>query len=134
MRPNTNKQQRQTKQKESILYILRNTRSHPTADIIYEELRKQIPNISKGTVYRNLKLLIESGLVSDINLNDTISKYEIKQQTHYHLRCEKCNKVSDIEIPVDKYLNKRVAQKTGLKISSHQLEFRGICINCQHKD
>jgi Fur family peroxide stress response transcriptional regulator len=124
---------RKTKQKEAILRILNNTRAHPTADWIYEEVKKEIPNISKGTVYRNLKVLLESRAVSELNLNGTLSRFEVKQASHYHFRCEQCGKVMDVEVPVDKKLDQKVAISTGLKIYSHQLEFRGVCLDCQHK-
>ena len=123
---------RETKQRETILRVLRNTRSHPTADCIYEEVRKEIPNISKGTVYRNLRILQESGQISELNLNGTVSRFEAKQESHYHFRCEQCGRVFDIDEPVDRELDRKVAKRTGLKISYHQLEFRGLCHDCQH--
>jgi Fur family peroxide stress response transcriptional regulator len=113
--------------------FLRGTYSHPTADQIYDEVRKKIPNISKGTVYRNLKVLQEMGLISELNLNDTASRFEAKQESHYHFRCEKCGLVLDIDEAVDRALDRRVASKTGLKIHNHQLEFRGLCHDCQRK-
>ena len=124
---------RETKQREAILRILRNTKSHPTADCIYEEVKKEIPNISKGTVYRNLKVLQEMGLASELNLNGTVSRFEAKQESHYHFRCERCGRVIDVNEPVDKELDRKVALRTGLKILHHQLEFRGLCLDCQHK-
>ena len=124
---------RETKQREAVLRILRNTRAHPNADLIYEEVRKEIPNISKGTVYRNLKVLQESGQIAELNLNGTVSRYEVKQESHYHFRCEQCGRVFDIDEPVDRELDRKVARRTGLKISYHQLEFRGLCKDCQRK-
>ena len=124
---------RETKQREAILRVLMNTKSHPTADLIYEEVKKEIPNISKGTVYRNLKVLQESRQVSELNLNDTISRFEVKQDSHYHFRCEKCGRVSDIDMPVDRELDRQVEKRTGLKVAYHQLEFRGLCKDCQKK-
>jgi Fe2+ or Zn2+ uptake regulation protein len=123
---------RETKQREAILRVLRNTRSHPTADWIYAEVKKEIPNISKGTVYRNLQVLQENGAVSELNLNGTVSRFEAKQESHYHFRCERCGRVSDMDQPVDRELDQKVAKRTRLKISYHQLEFRGICHDCQH--
>ena len=122
---------RETKQREAILRVLMNTKSHPTADLIYDEVKKEIPNISKGTVYRNLKVLQENGQVSELNLNGTISRFEVKQDSHYHFRCEKCGRVSDIDMPVNIELDQQVEKRTGLKISYHQLEFRGLCKDCQ---
>jgi Fe2+ or Zn2+ uptake regulation protein len=124
---------RETKQREAILSVLRSADSHPTADLIYDEVRKLIPNISKGTVYRNLKLLRDIGAISELNLNGTVSRYEGKLENHYHFRCEKCWRVFDLEEPVNKKIDGKVAKKTGFKVSYHQLEFRGLCKDCQNK-
>ena len=88
---------RETKQRKAILNVLRRTDSHPTADRIYDEVRKVIPNISKGTVYRNLKILREGGKISELNLNGTVSRYEGNNENHYHFRCEKCGRVFDLD-------------------------------------
>src|SRR4030067_429812 len=103
---------RDTKQRGAILRVLRNTRSHPTADQIYDEVRKDIPNISKGTVYRNLQVLEEDGGIPVLNINGTQSRYEVKRESHYHFRCEKCGRVIDLDEPVIAELNERVANKT----------------------
>jgi Fur family transcriptional regulator, peroxide stress response regulator len=122
---------RDTKQREAILKVLSNTRSHPTADQIYDEVRKDIPKISKGTVYRNLQVLAEHGVISILNINGTQGRYEIKQQSHYHFRCEKCGRIVDLDEAIDKALDERIATKTGFTISHHQTEFRGLCKDCQ---
>jgi Fe2+ or Zn2+ uptake regulation protein len=122
---------RTTKQRAAILKILRGTRSHPTADQIYDLARKQIPNISKGTVYRNLQVLREGGTISELNLNGTLSRYEAKQSRHYHFRCEQCGRVFDIDEPVNEEIDKRLAARTGFKVSSHYMEFQGLCKDCQ---
>jgi Fur family peroxide stress response transcriptional regulator len=124
---------RETKQREAILRVLRNTTAHPTADWIYEEVKKEIPNISKGTVYRNLQVLQEDGAVTELNLNGTLSRFEAKQESHYHFRCEQCGRVFDLDEPVNNELDERVAKRTGLKVLYHQLEFRGICHDCQQE-
>jgi Fur family peroxide stress response transcriptional regulator len=123
---------RETKQKEVILRVLRNTRAHPTAGQIYDEARKVIPHISKGTVYRNLQVLEEDGAVTGLRFDGTSSRYETKQKNHYHFRCERCGRVNDIDMPVDGNLDHEAERRTGLKISSHQLEFRGLCKDCQY--
>ncbi len=124
---------RETKQRKTILRILKNTKAHPTVDWIYDEVRKAIPNISKGTVYRNLQVLQEDGAVTELNLNGTLSRYEAKQDNHYHFRCERCGRVFDLDEPVNHELDKMVAKRTGLRVSYHQLEFRGLCQDCQQK-
>jgi len=124
---------RETKQREAILRVLRNTKAHPTADRIYEEVKKEIPNISKGTVYRNLQVLQEDGAVTELNLNGTLSRFEAKQASHYHFRCEQCGRVFDVDELMNNELDERVAKKTGFKVSHHQLEFRGLCKDCQQQ-
>jgi Fe2+ or Zn2+ uptake regulation protein len=110
---------------------LSNTISHPTADQIYDEVRKEIPNISKGTVYRNLQVLREDGFISELNLNGTLSRFEVKQESHYHFRCEKCGRVFDLDEPVDRELDEKISKQTGFRVSHHQTEFRGLCKDCQ---
>jgi Fur family transcriptional regulator, peroxide stress response regulator len=122
---------RETVQRKAILRFLNSTTSHPTADLIYENIKKQIPNISKGTVYRNLKVLEEREQISELNLKGTVSRYEGKKYSHYHFRCEKCGRVFDLEEPVDNNLDARIARKTGFKVTHHQLEFHGLCKDCQ---
>jgi Fur family transcriptional regulator, peroxide stress response regulator len=120
-----------TRQRKLILLILKGTRAHPTADWIYEEARKKIPRISKGTVYRNLTILIEKGEIKELNLSGTITRYEAKQPFHYHFRCEQCGKIEDVNIAVFEELNHQAGEATGYKVTYHQLEFRGFCENCQ---
>ena len=122
---------RETKQREAILKYLKDTKSHPTADMIYDVVRKEIPNISKGTVYRNLKVLQESGQIAKLNIKGTVSRFEMRQADHYHFRCEQCGRVFDVDEPVDKNIDERVAKRTGFKVTRHQLEFRGLCKDCQ---
>jgi Fur family peroxide stress response transcriptional regulator len=127
---NTNKVFRATKQRNAILDFLRNTRLHPTADQIYESVRRNIPTISKGTVYRNLQVLIDNGIVSVLDIRGTLSRYEIKQEGHYHFRCEACGRVYDLDEPVDPGLDDRISKRTGFIVSGHQTEFRGRCAEC----
>jgi Fur family peroxide stress response transcriptional regulator len=122
---------RRTKQKEAILEVLRGTNSHPTADWIYNEVRKMIPNISLGTVYRNLRLLCESGDISELDLCGTLSRFDARRDNHYHFRCENCGLVFDVDLPVDEEMDRRAAQKTGFEVLYHRLEFRGVCEGCQ---
>jgi len=122
---------RKTKQREAILSVLRGTTSHPTAAWIYEQVRKEIPNISLGTVYRNLRLLREAGEIIEIDLSGTLSRFDGNQDNHYHFRCERCGRLFDVDEPVNIEIDERVARKTGFKISYHRLEFRGLCQECQ---
>src|SRR4030042_116347 len=121
---------RRTKQRDAILMVLRDTSSHPTADWIYSEVRKDIPNISLGTVYRNLRLLRECGEISELDLCGTLARFDARRDNHYHFRCEKCGLVFDVDLPVDAEIDSGAEQKTGFAVSYHRLEFRGICESC----
>ena len=122
---------RKTKQKETIISVLRGTNSHPTADWIYNEVRKEIPNISLGTVYRNLRQLCEKGEILELDLCNSVSRFDGRKDNHYHFRCDNCQRIFDVDEPVDGKIDKRVARISGFKISSHRLEFRGLCDDCR---
>lgn len=126
--------ERMTKQRKVILDVLKSTTSHPTADWIYERVKKKIPNISLGTVYRNLNILKEMGKILELNYGSSFSRYDGNPENHYHFRCYKCGRVYDIDIPVDHGIEKQVAESTGFEVESHRLEFYGICKECKELD
>jgi len=125
---------RKSKQRDAIQRVLRSTNTHPTVQWIYDQVRHEIPNISMGTVYRNLKLLKKEGQIIELNLADALSRFDANEQNHYHFRCEQCGRVFDVDEPVNESLDKRIAEKTGFKVSHHILEFRGICADCQYQN
>jgi len=96
-------------------------------------VKKTISGISLGTIYRNLRLLTKSGQISELSLAGSVSRFDGNAQNHYHFRCEQCGRVFDVDEPVDKTIDTRVAQKTGFKVIRHRLEFRGLCQDCQLK-
>lgn len=122
---------RKSKQKEAILRILRGTHSHPTAEWLYEEVRQEIPRISLGTVYRNLRLLKQDGEIFELDFAGAQSRFDGNIQNHDHFVCEQCGGIFDVEGPGDKAMDDGVAQKTGFKVTHHCLEFRGLCKDCQ---
>lgn len=123
---------RMTKQRKTILNVLKNTTSHPTADWIYEQVKKEIPNVSLGTIYRNLNLLAEMGKITVINYANDQSHYDGNTDTHYHFRCKNCQRVYDLHLELfEKEINDIVEKNTDYKVSEHRLEFYGICPNCQ---
>lgn len=126
------KTQRMTRQKKVIMDILSNTKSHPTADWIYEQAKRQIPDLSLGTVYRNLNLLRENGLILELNYGSTYSRFDGNPKPHYHFHCTECEKVYDVELP--SLINAKEILKNGLDghlITSHRLAFFGICRECR---
>ena len=122
--------ERKTKQKELIISVLRQTTSHPDADWIYEQVKKEIPNISLGTVYRNLRLLRESGQIQGLISREETSHFDGNIEPHYHFRCDVCGRIFDIEEPIDKTIEKKVARKTGFSVTRHNLELGGLCTDC----
>jgi Fe2+ or Zn2+ uptake regulation protein len=94
------KKSRNTRQRAVILDILKMTRSHPSAEMIYHEARKALPNISLGTVYRNLGFLREQGAVKEIRCSDvTGSRFEATIPLHAHFHCGSCHAIHDIPLP-----------------------------------
>jgi len=127
------KKTRMTKQRKAILRILKSTDSHPTADWIYEKVRNEIPNISLGTVYRNLNKFVENNLVSkiEIKMDKKESYFELLQGNHHHhLICLKCGKIIPLKCPLKNYENK-ISQQTNYQIVEHRLKLYGLCPDCK---
>lgn len=121
---------RMTKQKKVILQVLKNTTCHPTADWIYEQAKKQLPEISLGTVYRNLNVLKEAGEILELSYGSTFSRFDGNPHNHYHFTCERCGQVLDVDFPVQHEIDRAVEMETGLKVNSHRIEFYGLCPEC----
>jgi len=124
---------RKSKQKEAVLGVVKSTKSHPTASWVYEQVREEIPGISLGTVYRNLKMLKQDGEILELDLAGALSRFDGKTENHYHFRCEKCGRVFDLDEPVNEMINGEISRKTGFRVTHHRLEFRGLCRDCQQK-
>ncbi len=127
------KRYRTSPQRERILELLRNTDIHPTADWVYEQLKKEFPKLSLGTVYRNIRILVQEGLLQRIPAGSTFDRFDGNLKTHYHVICDQCGKIVDLDIPVDETLEKKVRQCTDFTILRHRVEFHGICPECQSK-
>lgn len=122
---------RNTKQKSAILRVVRSALCHPDAGWVYEQVRKEIPRISLGTVYRNLRQLRESGAILEIGGQGTLNCFDGKVEPHYHFRCRECGSIFDLDEEVNHEIEKRVTRRTGFKVTEYNLELRGICLDCQ---
>jgi len=120
--------QRYSKQRDTILSVLQTTTVHPTADWIYKETRKHIPNISLGTVYRNLNQLVETGKVIKLK-DDTQVRYDGNIGRHDHFRCKQCGKWYDVNL-LDSDLIQQFNKDNGFTIESFQFELEGTCEKC----
>ncbi|MBI2874219.1 MAG: transcriptional repressor [Firmicutes bacterium] len=121
---------RNTRQRNAILRVLQSTKSHPTADWVYQQVRQEIPKISLGTVYRNLRLLSEKEQILELNYGSTFSRFDGNPNNHYHFVCRICGAVYDVELPLVRELDVKVSGDTGFKVENHRLEFYGICNPC----
>jgi len=124
---------RKSRQREAIVRALMSTTSHPTAEWVYEEVKREIPNVSLGTVYRNLKLLKERGEILELEQPGQYRRFDGNAANHYHFRCGGCGRVYDVDEPLVQGIDRRVEQKTGFQVWYHRLEFHGLCRDCQEK-
>ncbi len=122
-----------SKQRDALLTLLKSTRSHPSADWLYSELKKEFPNISLGTVYRNLALLAENGCILKISTSSQKEHFDGFTHQHYHFVCNSCDSIYDVELEDTGLLNKSVEQELGAEVDSHSLVFYGICSECKKR-
>ncbi|MDO4580958.1 MAG: transcriptional repressor [Bacillota bacterium] len=125
------KQVRMTKQKKLIYEILASTKSHPTADWLYNEARKQLPDISLGTVYRNLQVLLDDGRILALNYGKEQCRYDANAEPHYHFVCEKCGRVLDFP-EGSQLIDQRILRAAPGTVKTHRLECYGVCKDCQN--
>lgn len=121
---------RMTEQRRVILEEIKKSHRHLTASEVYDLVRGSLPNISLGTVYRNLETLSDLGLIRRLDLGDTKRRYDFTTEKHYHIRCVKCGKVEDIAIESLDSICPRNDGDCGWRILDHNLEVTGICPIC----
>lgn len=122
-------QKRMTKQRQAILQTLQQIEEHPTAEDIYLEVRKKITNISLGTVYRNLNILLQEGKIGEIQTNK-VNFYDGNPNPHYHLQCLKCKRLLDIHGSYNDELDHWANQHCEGSILYHNIDFFGYCPEC----
>jgi len=122
---------RLTAQRQIILEELSKVNTHPTASELYGMVRKRLPRIGLGTVYRNLELMAEHGMILKIEVGGTQKRFDAITDIHYHIRCSVCGKVDDIDVPIIHELVAQAAESSSCLILGHRVEFTGICDHCQ---
>ena len=123
-----------SRQRESIKACLMARRDHPTADHVYLTIREEYPNISLGTVYRNLNLLVEQGEVRKLSFGYGPDRFDGELSPHYHFVCRACGAISDLPLePLDS-LNQEAQRCCSGRIDSHLTYFYGLCQNCLQED
>ena len=124
------KKLRTTQQRIVILEELRSKNDHPSADELYERVRKKLPRISLGTVYRNLEVLSQLGEIQKLTLSGSLKRYDGIPDKHYHIRCINCDRVDDAPIAPLNQIEDELYQATVFEIIGHNLEFTGLCPAC----
>jgi len=110
-------------------FMSQNIRNHPTVEMIYEELAKEIPTISMTTVYNTLSSFIQKGLVCGVTITGTQVRYDSNTESHHHFLCKKCGRIIDIDTPCS------LAAKKGKLVDGHKIDevhgyFKGTCRSC----
>ena len=121
---------RLTTQRQIILEELGKVTSHPTANEVYDMVRRRLPRIGLGTVYRNLELMADIGIILKLEVGGTQKRFDATVVPHYHIRCSSCGKVNDINIAVQEQINIVAEKASNYKILGHHIEFSGICSSC----
>ncbi|HEY9582293.1 peroxide-responsive transcriptional repressor PerR [Savagea faecisuis] len=119
-----------TPQRHAILEYLISSEAHPTADEIYRALEDDFPNMSVATVYNNLKVFLNTGLVKELTYGDSSSRFDFASHDHYHIICDDCGKIVDFHHPGLQEVEHLASHMTGFKVNSHRLEVYGTCPEC----
>ena len=122
-----------SRQRECIREFIANAKDHPTADTVYEQIRKEFPNISLGTVYRNLSLLVELGEISKISTGEGPDRFDYDVKPHSHFICTECHCIQDLRVTGLNCVKDKAAENFDGIITGHSTIFYGICKKCLEK-
>ena len=122
---------KQFRKRNAILAYLRETKEHPSAEMVFNHLKPEIPDLSLGTVYRNLAMFKERGEIISLGAVNGVERFDGNTEPHVHFICTQCGAVQDLpEISVPEELNSAVARSSGGRVDNCQLSFTGICGEC----
>jgi len=125
---------RMTQQRKVILAaVQRDLERHMTADEIYEAVRRKLPRISLGTVYRNLEILAELGAIQKLELTGSVKRFDGNPSRHYHIRCMHCGRVDNAPVAPLQQIEDKLYGATVFTIIGHRLEFEGLCPRCSQE-
>jgi len=119
-----------SRQREAIKEYLSHTKEHPSADTVYLHIKKEFPNISLGTVYRNLNLLVDTGDIIKITFSDGGDRFDGATTPHYHFFCSECGKVLDLNFAEMERINQLANEQFDGVIEFHETKFHGRCGDC----
>ncbi len=122
---------RMTNQREMILEELKNSNRHLSADELYEKVRRLVPRISLTTIYRNLEILTELGIVAKLQTGGRQKRFDYDVSEHDHIYCIICHRVDNISLQRERIPAIAPEQQIGYTVTGYRLEFAGICPRCQ---
>lgn len=123
---------RTTKQRKEVFEVVADSHDHPTADEIFERAKRRMPEISFATVYNCLSVLVQCGLVRQVTLDRSPTRFCPNMREHCHFFCEDCGEVTDIELPARTAIG-NVALPNGFEVSTFDISLRGVCPKCGKK-
>ncbi|MCP4572524.1 MAG: transcriptional repressor [bacterium] len=127
-----NRRRRNTPQRATILAKLEEMHTHPTATELYAEVKERLPRISLGTVYRNLEVLREDGLIHKMEFGLADARFDACLEPHDHIRCTGCGAVSDIPA-TDRPFTPALPTAAGFEVMGYRLEYYGLCPVCNRE-
>ncbi len=123
-----------SRQREAILDFLKSAKvKHPSADIVYVNVRKSFPNISLGTVYRNLNLLAQKGEISKVKLPSDADRFDHNTEPHFHIICENCGQIEDVGSGLVNIDVMSIERLSGFSVDSGRIVLKGLCPECRKK-
>jgi Fe2+ or Zn2+ uptake regulation protein len=123
-----------TPQRLAVMSILQNRRDHPTAENIYQEVRRQLPAISFNTVYKTLEILCQKGMVIKVNPLHEVARYDGQTGPHAHLICRQCHRIIDLDWHPGEFPSLPPDNQHGFRVEHPSLTFWGLCPQCQHQE
>lgn len=126
-------QLRMTNQREIILRELRKSRQHLSADELYERVKKTMPRISLATVYRNLEILSEVGLIAKLEISGRQKRFDYDVVEHDHIFCVECHRIDNLDMERKSFAEIPHDSRRGYSITGYRVEVAGICPECKRK-
>jgi Fur family transcriptional regulator, peroxide stress response regulator len=123
-----------TPQRLAVMAALQGRRDHPTADHLYQEVRRQLPAISFNTVYKTLEILCQKGMVIKVNPLHAVARYDGETGEHAHLICRQCHYIIDLDWEASEVPSLTAEALQGFQVENPSLTFWGLCSRCQQRE
>lgn len=122
---------RLTRQRKAVLEVVKKAHNHPDAAWIYQEVRKVVPKVSLGTIYRTLEALVEEGYLIPITKAGEATRYDANLHPHLHLVCQGCGAIVDLEVPLPDLLTPVQEAHPQLEVREVEVTYKGLCPTCK---